>query len=207
MSKRFDTKAQELDEHPIMREIALEFSRMLSVHVPLSQRFRVLDYGCGSGLIGMHLYSNVGSLTMMDSSEGMLDILNEKIEKEHISNMKVMNCALEESKIESSTFDLIYMNNVLHHIENATSFLKSIKNLLKPNGHLCIGDFEKEDGSFHEDNSDVHSFGFDEHEIDEYCIECGLEKITRKRYYTIKKPNQSGVIQEYPLFFVTTIKA
>jgi ubiquinone/menaquinone biosynthesis C-methylase UbiE len=207
MNKRFDQKARELDEHPIMREMALEFFRTLLNHVPMSQSFDVLDYGCGSGLIGMHLYPTVRSLTMMDSSEGMLDILNEKIETEHISNMQVMNCELEDSKIESSTYDVIYLNNVLHHIDDVTSFLKLIKNLLKPSGYLCIGDFEKEDGSFHEDNSDVYHFGFDKQEIDDYFDKCSLNKKKSERYYTIKKPNQSGKIQDYPLFFVTTIKA
>jgi len=50
VSKRFDEKARELDAHPVMREIALSFSRILSAHVHLSKNFNVLDYGCGSGL-------------------------------------------------------------------------------------------------------------------------------------------------------------
>jgi len=49
MSKYFDKKAQELDQHPIMREIALKFFNTLSTHIPLSPEYRMLDYGCGSG--------------------------------------------------------------------------------------------------------------------------------------------------------------
>ena len=99
MSKRFDEKARELDAHPVMREIALSFSRTLSTHVPLSQNFHVLDYGCGSGLIGMHLYSAVKSMTMMDSSEGMLNVLKEKIQKDNISNMMVSQKVQNRLKI------------------------------------------------------------------------------------------------------------
>lgn len=207
MSKRFDEKARELDAHPVMREIALNFSRTLSTHVHLSESFRVLDYGCGSGLIGMHLHSAVKSITMMDSSEGMLNILVEKIQKHNIQNMEVMKSDMESSGIEAETFDVIYMNNVLHHIDDIPSFLRLTKNTLKPNGYLCIGDFEKEDGSFHEDNSDVRHFGFDEREIDAYLERCNLKKMIMERYYSISKPNKSGELQHYPLFFMTSIKA
>jgi len=207
MSKRFDQKARELDEHPVMREIALKFSQTLLTHVPLSQNYNMLDYGCGSGLIGMHLYSAVKSITMMDNSEGMLNILKEKIQKDNISNMEVMKSDLESSEIEPETFDVIYMNNVLHHIDDISSFLRLAKKTLKPKGYLCIGDFEKEDGSFHEDNSDVKHFGFDEQEIDAYLENCNLKKMKMEKYYIIKKPDKSGELQHYPLFIMTSIKA
>lgn len=204
MSKRFDQKARELDQHPVMREIALNFYRTLSTHIPLAYNYKVLDYGCGSGLIGMHLYKNVNSLVMMDTSKGMLNILKEKIQNENISNMHIMNCDLENARIVSERFDVIYMNNVLHHIEDILFFLGIAKSALKPKGYLCIGDFEKEDGSFHDDNSDVKHFGFEEQEIDGYLRTCGLQKLKTERYFTIKKPTNSGAIQEYPLFFIST---
>ncbi|CAK8724090.1 hypothetical protein GMJAKD_13585 [Candidatus Electrothrix aarhusensis] len=207
MSKRFDQKARELDEHPVMREIALKFSQTFLTHVPLTQNCNILDYGCGSGLIGMHLYLNAKSIIMMDTSEGMLNILKEKIQKNDISNMEIMNCELEKAQIEPKSSDVIYMNNVLHHIEDVSAFLTVAKKILKPKGYLCIGDFEKEDGSFHDDNSDVRHFGFEEHEIDKYLANCSLKKIKRERYYTIKKPDNSGQMQQYPLFFISAIKA
>ena len=206
MSKYFDKKAQELDQHPIMREIALKFFNTLSTHIPLSPEYRMLDYGCGSGLIGMYLYPFVNSITMMDSSTVMLDILEEKIKENNIQNMEVINSDLKSSPISDGSFDVIYLNNVLHHIEDVESFLKLVNQNLKPKGSLCIGDFEKEDGSFHEDNADVKHFGFDEAEINKYFHNSSLQILKNERYYTIKKPDKLGEMKEYPLFLATTIK-
>ncbi|MBF0379351.1 MAG: class I SAM-dependent methyltransferase [Desulfamplus sp.] len=207
MNNRFDQKARELDEHPVMREVALKFSQTLLSHVPLSQKYNILDYGCGSGLIGMHLYKKVNSLVMMDTSEGMLCILKEKILKNNINNMEIINCELEKAQIEPDKFDVIYINNVLHHIEDISSFLAVVKKSLKPKGYFCIGDLEKEDGSFHSDNADVRHFGFEEHEIEEYLANCNFEKIKNERYYTVKKPDNSGKIKQYPMFFISATKS
>jgi putative AdoMet-dependent methyltransferase len=206
MSTRFDQKAQELDAHPIIREIAHCFAQTLSHHLALSQDDHLLDYGCGSGLIGMHLYPFVSSITMMDRSEGMLNILEEKIRRDKIINMEILKCELETSGIGAETFDVIYMNNVLHHIGNISPFLQLATRMLKTDGHLCIGDIEKEDGSFHEDNSDVRHFGFDAQEIDAFLSECNLKKLKSERYYTVNRPNRSGEMEQYPLFFTTAVK-
>ncbi len=206
MSKRFDEQAREIDQSPIMRDIAANFYRTLSTHVPLSHSFDILDYGCGTGLIGMHLYAHVKSLVMMDNSKGMLSVLSEKIERDNIPNMAIMNCEITNSRMAPESFDVIYANNVLHHMADVTEFFQITRNLLKPDGYLCIGDLEKEDGSFHDDNSDVKHFGFDEDELDMFLKNSSLERIKTERYYTVEKPLDAGEIQKFPLFFITTRK-
>lgn len=55
MKNRFDQKAKEPDEHPIVRDTALKFSQTLRNHAPVSGNTHILDYGFCSGLIDMHL--------------------------------------------------------------------------------------------------------------------------------------------------------
>ena len=207
VNSRFDQKAKELDEHPVIRDIALKFSQTLKKSVPISKETRLLDFGCGSGLVGMHLHQDSGSIAMVDSSKGMLNILRDKIDRNNISNMTVMNCSIHEISAESEMFDIIYMNNVLHHIEDLPEFFQQISMLLKPSGHVCVGDLTKEDGTFHDDNTDVKHFGFEEHESRRILEECGFTDIRWEQYYLVKKPDKSGCIHDYPLFFMSAIKA
>ena len=46
-----DQKAQEMDAHPVIREMAVRYAETLKTHVDLYSEMNVLDFGCGSGLI------------------------------------------------------------------------------------------------------------------------------------------------------------
>ncbi len=201
---QFDHKAKAMDQNPVIREMALNFSLAITKHMPPSPEIDVMDYGCGSGLIGMHLYKNYRSMIMMDTSVGMLEILKEKIEAQNITNMRVINCGIENAPLEPGCFDLIYTNNVLHHIADIPGFLANIKPLLKTGGHLCIGDLEKEDGTFHPDGMDVEHFGFAEQEVRAYLNDSGFGVMDYQRYYIINKPNKYGEMQQYPCFFTAS---
>jgi hypothetical protein len=49
----------------------------------------------------------------------------------------------------------------LHHIHNPAPLFRQLRGILHPRGTLCISDLDKEDGSFHGDNSGVLHFGFE----------------------------------------------
>ena len=85
-------------------------------------------------------------------------------------------------------------------------YSKKINSVLKKGGHFYIGDLEKEDGSFHGDSADAEHFGFEEKQMAAFFTACGLSIVAREQYHTIKRPDQSGEIREYPLFFYATEK-
>ena len=207
MNNRFDQKAKELDSHPVINDVASTFARTLKEHIPLSKGMHVMDYGCGSGLIGMHLYKDIGTLTMVDSSEGMLNLLEGKISQHGISNMHVMKSTIQEASLKAASFDIIYMNNVLHHISDITSFFNMLHPLLKSGGYLCIGDLKKEPGTFHTDNTDVAHFGFLETDLSATLLSCDFINPEWADFYIVKKPDSSGRLIDYPLFFMKATKA
>ena len=207
MNNRFDQKARAMDEHPVIREIALHFSEALKKAVPFSEKMHVLDFGCGSGLVSMHLYQEVGSLVMMDSSTGMLEILQEKIAQHGVTNMQVVNSSVLESLPDAESFDVIFMNNVLHHIDDVTGFLGALCRKLKPGGHLCLGDLKKEDGTFHEDNTGVKHFGFEVLKLGPVLKASGLTDLRWEDYFVVTKPRGDNSVRDYPLFFVAACKA
>jgi predicted TPR repeat methyltransferase len=55
--------------------------------VPLSADMDVLDFGCGTGLVGMSIRPHVRSLTCVDNSSGMLEELRKKVAVAGVGNV------------------------------------------------------------------------------------------------------------------------
>ena len=49
-----------------------------------------LDFGCGTGLVTLQLQPFLHSITGVDGSQGMIDILKQKIEKKNLTNVKTV---------------------------------------------------------------------------------------------------------------------
>lgn len=94
----------------------------------------------------------------------------------------------------------------LHHIPDITKILKTFYNLTKNNGYLCIGDLDKEDGSFHSEFSDFKGHhGFDQQVLKNILLECGYKNVTSSIFYTVKKQVQNRTLS-YPVFCMTAKK-
>ena len=97
---------------------------------------KILDVGCGGGLISEELHKLGGEVTGLDFIEE-----NVKAAKKHARqnnlNIKYMVNDLEKDKIQSK-FDLIIIFEVLEHLNNWENFIKKIKSNLKSNGVLII---------------------------------------------------------------------
>jgi len=97
---------------------------------------RILDYGCGVGLISEYLARHFDT----DKAEiSGYDISTESIKKAR-TRTKNIRFTSDLKEIDKEPFDAIVVANVLHHIkkEERTAFLKEVKSLLKKNGHIFI---------------------------------------------------------------------
>jgi SAM-dependent methyltransferase len=52
--------------------------------------------------------------------------------------VKIRNCGLEESDAELASYDLISMTDVLEHTEHPLRYLQTVRDYLKPGGHMLI---------------------------------------------------------------------
>jgi ubiquinone/menaquinone biosynthesis C-methylase UbiE len=202
MANHFDQKAQEFDNNPIIQEMGKIFARTLRQRVELSSESRLLDFGCGTGQIGLQLSPLVGSLVMVDSSQGMLARVREKVDQTNQTNVVVMSVEQHTALQPSPLYDCIYTNMVLHHIADIPGFARQMHGQLRTGGTLCIGDLYKEEGTFHGENPDVRHFGFEPAELSHTLESCGFSIATCECYHSIKKPDAAGVMREYPLFFL-----
>ncbi|OPL14084.1 MAG: hypothetical protein AVO34_06200 [Firmicutes bacterium ML8_F2] len=200
-SKQFDAKARDWDKHAGKQKIAQVFAAQVQKNVPLHPAMNLLEFGCGTGLVSMELQHQVAAITLLDTSPGMIEVLQKKINQQDITNMHPRLGDLSTITQGNERFDLIYSNMALHHVINVEQTLAQLVQLLKPCGTLCIGDLETEDGSFHQDGMQGHH-GFDCQQLATALIQLGLNIEHCYRSHTMQKTDAKGQIRNYPLFFL-----
>lgn len=201
----FDVKAKGWDENPIHLERSQHIAKAICEKISLNKNMKALEYGSGTGLLSFELQNDLGAITMADSSDGMLEILNQKIKESDNPNLKSLRLDLTNSSLPDEKYDIIYTQMTLHHVKDIDSILKSFQKLLKPNGYLCIADLDKEDGSFHgKDVTDVHR-GFDRDELGAKVRNAGFSKISFSTAFVMNRPTDSGKVS-FPVFLMTAEK-
>ena len=93
---------------------------------------KILDIGCGGGLVSEPMARLGAKVTGIDASEK-----NIKIAKLHSNKSKLDIDYLNKSPEDLNTlekFDIILNLEVVEHVENINLYIKSCSNLLKPNG-------------------------------------------------------------------------
>ena len=202
----FDERAKDWDTDPMKVERAQSVAIAIRKAVPLTADMSALEYGCGTGLLSFALQSDLGQITLADTSLGMLSVLTEKIAASGVTNMHPIRLDLSIDPLPTQPFDLTYSLMTLHHIEGAKGILKKFHALLKPGGWLCVADLDKEDGTFHTDGTtDVH-LGFERGELQKWVEEAVFLGVKFSTAYEIKK-DIGGVEKTFPVFLLTACKA
>ena len=201
----FDSKAREWDDNPVFVERGLKIAEAIRKAVPLHRQMNVLDYGCGTGLLSFPLKEELGTILLADSSDGMLAVAAEKIAAQGAANMMPMKLDLMADAAPAQRFDLIYSSMTLHHVPDTDAILRIFHDLLNPGGILCIADLDKEDGSFHGPEVDVHH-GFERADLSRRAAQAGFTGMQFQTVFNITKEQASGM-REYPVFLMTARRA
>lgn len=200
---KFNELAHEWNEAQQRIERTTFIMDKIKSELHLHKRMRVLDYGCGTGLLSFQLYEHVGSLTLVDTSRGMLDVVDSEIQKNHIKSMEtILIDSIDD--ILMNRFDMICSVMTLHHIQDIETFLNHIKNMLSDEGHLCIADLILEDGSFHDGSFNGHK-GFDPAQLSNSILKIGFHACNSWIIYTIKK-KVGNQIRAFPMFLLIAEK-
>lgn len=197
----FDGKARQWDENPAFRERAERIAEAIRARIPLKPDMTALDYGSGTGLLSFALQDALGRITLMDSSAGMLAVAREKIAAQGLSHLTVRQADLGAHPPTDERYDLIYTSMTLHHIPDTDHLLRVFHALLNPGGWLVIADLDREDGSFHGPEVEVHH-GFDRGELAARASAAGFGDIAFDTVFTIDKETDTG-LRRYPVFLMT----
>ncbi len=201
--KHFDKAAAGWDQQQRRVELAAKIAVAISTTLPLHKKMSALEYGCGTGLVGLALAPQLARLTAVDTSSGMLEVLARKIKDEQITNVTPLRLDLLQETLPEK-FDLIFCAMTLHHIKEADQLLARFCDLLADGGYLAVADLKEEDGSFHDPESDgVMHHGFDPAELVTTLTDLGLHHLAVQEVHSLVKTNEAGVERAYPVFLVT----
>lgn len=202
-SRNFDTEAATWDENPRRIQLVADIFNALQQEVPLHSDMQVLDFGCGTGTLAIHLAPLVASITGADTSKGMLDVFNDKLTKQGVNTIRLVQIAPGEYEALKGPYDLIVSTMTLHHVENVTPLLEHFHSILAPGGYLAIADLDLDDGLFHGENAEVFHNGFDRDVLGKIFADAGLENVRHVTAAEVTKPDANDEMRTFSLFLVT----
>lgn len=144
-----------------------------------------IDFGCGTGLVGMNLLNEFNSMLFLDTSQNMINQINQKITDFNIQNVDTLCFDIEKESLSDIHVqaDYIFMSQVLLHIHDVELVLSRLFDVLNEGGHLLIVDFNKNEKIV----SDIVHNGFNPEDLSDIMTKIGYSDIQFETFYTGSK--------------------
>jgi len=204
--RNFDSAAATWDENPGRVKMTHDVARAIRETVKLTKEMDVLDFGCGTGLLSLQLLPHVRTITGVDSSQGMIDIFNAKIEQQGLNNAKARLIALDRGDVLEGQYDLLVSSMTFHHLRDVQPLLDQVARILRPKGQLAVADLDCDEGKFHDSNEGVFHFGFDRCIMMKHFERAGFINIRNRTAAIMAKPAPDGGTRTFTVFLMTGIK-
>jgi ubiquinone/menaquinone biosynthesis C-methylase UbiE len=201
--RNFDTEAATWDENPARVKLAQDVARAIIGTVKPGPDTDVLDFGCGTGLLTLALQPHVRSVAAVDSSQGMLNVLENKIRAQKIANVRTRLVDLDRGDALEGTFNLVVSSMTFHHIPDVEVLLERIAGVLATGGWLAVADLDSDEGKFHDTHEGVFHSGFDRIVMTKYFGNAGFESVRNRTAAMIAKPSLSGEMRTFTIFLMT----
>lgn len=177
MSESWDDYAENWDDDEDVVTYSEKAFLSLTEMLPLDGK-RVLDFGCGTGLLTEKVSKVAKEVVGLDSSPKMIAILNNK----KIENISTIVSTLSEGTIKSEKllqekFDIILASSVCAFLPDYEDALKLIEPLLVEGGV-----FVQWDWLITENNPD---FGFAEKTVNEALTRTGFSDVTLSQPFSL----------------------
>ena len=206
MTDAFADKAAAWDNNPVRVAVARAFyTTVLPLAGPAASG-AVLDFGCGTGLLGLLFATAARSVDLVDTSPAMVQVLRGKLAAQGLANVAVHLGDLADLGLPEASFDLVVSLNALHHIPDIPAALAQVSRLCAPGAHVMAADLLAEDGSFHGAETAPHN-GFDPTALARLFTASGLRVQDTLQHHTIQKPDATGALRRYPQFLLHARKA
>lgn len=142
-----------------------------------------IDFGCGTGLVGMNLLHEFKSVLFLDTSPKMIHQVQQKIAVLHVQNAETLCFDFEKEGLADLRADYIFMAQVLLHIPDLRPVLTRLYDVLNEGGHLILVDFDKNEKVV----SDIVHNGFDQAELAEMMAGIGYRSVRSETFYSGNK--------------------
>lgn len=139
-----DYELDNFDDKEDLEISAYPFAKILNRCIPKDSS--IIDIGTGTGQLSAYLSlkrKNVYGIDFSDSSLDKAKLLKKKLKLKSLHLKKVDIMDVKQIKDINKKFDYVLSLGVLHHTENAYQAFKNILPLLKGNGCIAIGLYNK----------------------------------------------------------------
>ena len=195
----FAHKSTAYDSNPSRADNVKNIAEGILEAIAYTNDQSIMDFGAGTGLLTAHIAPYVKKITTVDISPSMNEKMREKAPTLPC-HIEVLHADLATENLER-IFDGIISSMTIHHIEDVQKLFHTLYSLLRSGGSLAIADLEKEDGSFHEEDTGVFHFGFEYDTFLTYAKNAGFVELQMRRVSVAHKPYGA-----YPIFLLTGIK-
>ncbi|CAM4257661.1 ubiquinone/menaquinone biosynthesis C-methylase UbiE [Paenibacillus endophyticus] len=141
---------------------------------------RAIDFGCGTGLVGLNLLDAFQHVVFLDTSPNMLELINQKVANANVLNAETICFDFEAGARSDLHADYVFMAQVLLHIKEIEPVLSRLYEVLNPGGHLLIVDFDKNENVI----TDMVHNGFDQGNLIALLSKIGFKETKSKTIYT-----------------------
>jgi 2-polyprenyl-3-methyl-5-hydroxy-6-metoxy-1,4-benzoquinol methylase len=127
----------------ILNEIYNPFSLRFFEDCNIQKGARVLELGCGIGLMSQIFASAVGKegfVLATDINEEQLQVARSLLPQEHALHLEFRQLSAFEMDSLDEQFDVVCARFLLVHLKEPQKLIQKIKKLLKPGGKLIIED-------------------------------------------------------------------
>lgn len=191
----FDAAAPAWDAAARRVRLAGDVAETIRDAVALGPSMDLLDFGCGTGLLGHALRGEVRSLTGADTSPGMLEAFRAK----NPGDPDLRTLLLAPNVPLGGPYHLVVSSMALHHVEDLASLFAAFHACLVPGGWVALADLDAEDGSFHGGEAEgVFHQGFARGALEGWLRDAGFEEVRTRNAATTLKEGRA-----YTVFLLT----
>ncbi len=108
---------------------------------------RIADIGAGSGYYTFRMARKAprGKVFAVDLQAEMLDLMQQRIEREDIDNVALIQGSETDPKLEASSVDLVTLVDVYHELSHPRETMRHIVRALRPGGRFVLLEYRMED--------------------------------------------------------------
>lgn len=138
---------QELERLGFQHEVWGPVTRSFLARLGVGRGWKVLDLGCGPGLVTFGLSALVGEtgeVVALDESQRWIDHVEQEIRKRRLSNVRTVRARIQDADLAPESFDLVFARWVLSFPADPASLVRRISSSLKIGGVFAVEDYNHE---------------------------------------------------------------
>jgi len=192
----FEHKAQRYEDEVKRVDNVQNIADAILQKIAYTKTMELIDFGSGTGLLTSKVAPFVKKITAVDMSKAMNEVLSAKRES-YPCELDIIELDLSKNEINRK-FDGIVSSMTIHHVEDILALFKKFYAMLHDGGTIALADLDKEDGSFHQEDTGVFHFGFDREEFLQTAQNAGFKNLAIELVSVVSKPYGN-----YPIFLLT----